>query len=130
MDKYDWIWHMTDGKNRWTSCIFVPIDGVFVCREPENESFMEIDKFFWFSSCNGVMAPCTRLHNRNDTWAVEEKATTYHITNKNKSCFNSITKDSYYYVNFKHPKNFIVLLKDDVIVGFISDKKKIMEFLL
>lgn len=130
MDKYDWIWNMTDGKNRWTSCLVVPIEGVFCCKLYTGEFGLSMDKWFWFSNSNGVMAAFTKFYNRSDTWKVNEKTTTWYITNKSESCVNSIAKDDYDYVKFEQPKKFIVLLEDNRIVGFVSNINKIMEFLL
>ena len=91
LKEFEWKWQYYN-KSHWIKMYVVDIDGVFVKKTLECDTFKPDpvhENIFWFSHVIGTLAGVGHMYFKTDSWCVEEKESNWIVHNKDKTVWNS-----------------------------------------
>ena len=136
LKEFEWKWQYYN-KSHWIKMYVVDIDGVFVKKTLECDTFKPDpvhENIFWFSHVIGTLAGVGHMYFKTDSWCVEEKESNWIVHNKDKTVWNSKGKDEFNYIEFATSKKCLIITEENCerqyIIGVLMDSDTILDELL
>ena len=136
LKEFEWKWKYYT-KSRWMNMYVVDIDGVFIKKMLECDTFKPNpvhEIIFWFSHNIGTLVGLGHMYFKTDSWCVEEKESNWIAHNKDKTAWNSKGKDDFDYIEFATSKKCLIITEENYerqyIIGVLIDLDTILNELL